>query len=161
MGSLSASPAKSLSLLKLSDKFVSLSLNPSTSNVSLMSRFPFKSPVPTLSKFNNPSFSNMFNNPSFSKSHTNNPFNRLGLPLCRLPSLTLPPPLSPTGVLTWVSTPVLTPASTPSLTLPPPLSLATTGVSTQALTPASVDLPPLSQLPPPTKSDPWQLQLAG
>merc|ERR1711935_892050 len=99
------------------------------------------------------------NNPLFSKSHTNNPFNRLGPPLCRLPSLTLPPPLSPTGVLTWVvSTPVLTPASTPSLTLPPPLSLATTGVSTQALTPASVDLLPLSQLPhpplpPPTKSE--------
>merc|ERR1711935_581497 len=96
------------------------------------------------------------NNPLFSKSHTNNPFNRLGPPLCRLPSLTLPPPLSPTGVLTWVvSTPVLTPASTPSLTLPPPLSLATTGVSTQALTPASAPLPL------PTKSDPWQLQLAG
>merc|ERR1711935_1108039 len=122
-------------------KFVSLSLNPSTSNVSLMSRFPFKSPVPTLSKFNNP---------SFSKSHTNNPFNRLGPPLCRLLSLTLPPPLSPTGVLTLV---VLTPASTPSLTLPPPLSLATTGVSTQALTPASVDLLPLPPLPPPTKSE--------
>merc|ERR1711935_755965 len=146
---------------KLSDKFVSLSLNPSTSNVSLMSRFPFKPPVPTLSKFNNPSFSNMFNNPSFSKSHTNNPFNRLGPPLCRLPSLTLPPPLSPTGVLTLVvSTPVLTPASTPSLTLPPPLSLATTGVSTPALTPASVDLLP-HPLPLPLPHPPTRFQIHG
>merc|ERR1712086_1096711 len=81
----STSPLKSVSPSKCGLMSVSVSLNPSTSNVSSMSRFPFKSPVPTLSKSNSPLYNNSgSNSPLSNNSGSNNP-------LSNNPSRQLPP----------------------------------------------------------------------
>merc|ERR1712127_875806 len=103
--SLSVSPAKSPFLLKLSDKSVSLSLNPSTSNVSSMSRFPFKSPVPTLSKSNSPLSNNSgSNSPLSNNSGSNNPLSNNPSRSQLLPLSPPPPPTTTLAPFLMVST---------------------------------------------------------
>merc|ERR1711935_910754 len=113
----STSPLKSVSLSKCG--LMSLSLNPSTSNVSSMSRFPFKSPVPTLSKSNSPLSNNSgSNSPLSNNSGSNNPLSnnpsRSQLPplsTVMLPPSPPPPPTTTLAPFLMVSTLVSTTVS--------------------------------------------------